>query len=340
MARDHYSIGEVLALLQHDFPDVTISKIRFLESQGLIDPERTPSGYRRFVEHDLQRLRWILVQQRDHYLPLKVIRERLDAGEPVLAGSPTATATMVASASAGSDDARDHPGAPSSVLEEPMDDSGDDSADDIAVRAASDVDFPDVGFPATVSPNGTPEPEAQPAQPATSNDQVPLDAGSSGATPSVRPAVVRPPDPETPFPEAPAELAPAAESGRVALTRDELAVESGLDVPTITALERFGLLKGRPAGASVLYNGDALATARLAARFAEHGLEPRHLRAIRQAAEREIGLFAQVVGPLLQRRDTAAHERAAVTLDELIALAADLHGLLARRLADDEIGPG
>ena len=73
----HLSIGEVLALLQPEFPDVTISKIRFLESQGLLDPERTPSGYRKFYEDDLARLRWILTQQRDHFLPLKVIKERL-----------------------------------------------------------------------------------------------------------------------------------------------------------------------------------------------------------------------------------------------------------------------
>src|SRR5437870_9871557 len=72
------SIGEVLALLKGEFPDVTISKIRFLESQGLIDPERTPSGYRKFYEADVTRLRWILHQQRDHFLPLKVIKERLD----------------------------------------------------------------------------------------------------------------------------------------------------------------------------------------------------------------------------------------------------------------------
>ncbi|MBX3286189.1 MAG: MerR family transcriptional regulator, partial [Actinobacteria bacterium] len=72
MADAHLSIGEVLALLQEEFPDVTISKIRFLESQGLVDPERTPSGYRRFYERDIERLRWILRQQREHYLPLKV----------------------------------------------------------------------------------------------------------------------------------------------------------------------------------------------------------------------------------------------------------------------------
>jgi DNA-binding transcriptional MerR regulator len=74
----HLSIGEVLEQLRDEFPDVTISKIRFLESQGLIDPERTPSGYRKFSGHDLDRLRWILLQQRDHFLPLRVIKERLD----------------------------------------------------------------------------------------------------------------------------------------------------------------------------------------------------------------------------------------------------------------------
>ena len=79
--KPHLSIGEVLALLQPDFPDVTISKIRFLESQGLIDPERTPSGYRKFYDDDLERLRWILTQQRDHFLPLKVIKDRIDDGD-------------------------------------------------------------------------------------------------------------------------------------------------------------------------------------------------------------------------------------------------------------------
>jgi DNA-binding transcriptional MerR regulator len=75
--RAHSSIGEVLSLLQEEFPDVTISKIRFLESQGLLDPERTPSGYRKFYDEDIDRLRWILRQQREHFLPLKVIKDRL-----------------------------------------------------------------------------------------------------------------------------------------------------------------------------------------------------------------------------------------------------------------------
>ena len=78
----HFAIGEVLAHLQSEFPDVTISKIRFLESQGLIDPERTASGYRMFYDADLRRLRWILHQQREYFLPLKVIKERLDEHGP------------------------------------------------------------------------------------------------------------------------------------------------------------------------------------------------------------------------------------------------------------------
>jgi DNA-binding transcriptional MerR regulator len=87
------SIGEVLGVLQPDFPDVTVSKIRFLESEGLIDPERTASGYRKFYQRDLDRLRFILTLQRDSYLPLKVIRERLaefDAGLVPVAATASA----------------------------------------------------------------------------------------------------------------------------------------------------------------------------------------------------------------------------------------------------------
>ncbi len=72
------SIGQVLAVLKSDFPDISISKIRFLESEGLITPERAPSGYRRYAATDVERLRYVLTVQRDHYLPLKVIREHLD----------------------------------------------------------------------------------------------------------------------------------------------------------------------------------------------------------------------------------------------------------------------
>jgi len=93
--RDYLSIGEVLDEIRTEFPDISISKIRFLESEGLIEPERTPSGYRKFFPKDLDRLRYILGLQRDHFLPLKVIKERIAGGAnggapvPAPAGAPT-----------------------------------------------------------------------------------------------------------------------------------------------------------------------------------------------------------------------------------------------------------
>ncbi len=78
---DGVSIGEVINLLKGEFPDVSVSKVRFLESQGLIDPHRSPSGYRQFLEDDIKRLRFILQQQRDHFLPLKVIKSKLTMWE-------------------------------------------------------------------------------------------------------------------------------------------------------------------------------------------------------------------------------------------------------------------
>ncbi|MFW0785018.1 MerR family transcriptional regulator [Gordonia sp. CPCC 206044] len=92
------SIGSVLALLREDFPDVTISKIRFLESEGLITPERAPSGYRRFSSADCDRLRFVLTAQRDRYLPLKVIKEQLDAIDGGDAGSGPGGTRLLTSA--------------------------------------------------------------------------------------------------------------------------------------------------------------------------------------------------------------------------------------------------
>jgi DNA-binding transcriptional MerR regulator len=91
-SRDYLSIGEVLVTLKPEFPDVTISKIRFLESEGLITPERTASGYRKFFDRDVTRLRTILKLQRDEYLPLRVIRERLDGDQQSSSGTAERTA--------------------------------------------------------------------------------------------------------------------------------------------------------------------------------------------------------------------------------------------------------
>ncbi|MGY1702523.1 transcriptional regulator FtsR [Geodermatophilus sp. SYSU D00766] len=103
------TIGAVLTALRDDFPDVTISKIRFLESEGLVAPQRTPSGYRKFSRADVDRLRYVLTAQRDHYLPLRVIKEHLDAldrGLPVPGtGSPAVQAPGPSPAAASVPDA-------------------------------------------------------------------------------------------------------------------------------------------------------------------------------------------------------------------------------------------
>jgi DNA-binding transcriptional MerR regulator len=88
--RGYLGISEVLAQLRADFPDVSVSKIRFLETEGLIEPARAPSGYRRFDAADVERLRYILAAQRDQYLPLRVIKERLGGGEPPSPPPPAA----------------------------------------------------------------------------------------------------------------------------------------------------------------------------------------------------------------------------------------------------------
>ncbi len=146
----HLSIGEVLALVQEDFPDVTISKIRFLESQGLIAPERTAAGYRKFYDSDIERLRWILRQQRDHFLPLKVIRKMLDQGvdvspegQPTLwSSAATGPATGEPDVEAGSEEAErtidvTDPGRAEREHTDPADDDRhDDEADDEAERSA------------------------------------------------------------------------------------------------------------------------------------------------------------------------------------------------------------
>jgi len=95
-ARAYYGIGEVIAQLSGEFPDVRISKIRFLEAEGLIEPARSPSGYRRFSRRDVERLRYILTAQRDQYLPLRVIKEKLDTPDG------TAELAELAAPSAGS----------------------------------------------------------------------------------------------------------------------------------------------------------------------------------------------------------------------------------------------
>ena len=208
-----FTIGEVIAVLRSDFPDLTISKIRFLEAEGLITPERTTSGYRAFSPTDVDRLRAILLLQRDQYLPLKVIRERLD---------------------------------------------------------------------------GDAETTAQPG---------------------TRPADFRP------------------GGGRVRLHGDELAEALGVPLDTVHSLESQGLITTLPTGH---FDEDAYAVVAVFARLAEFGIEPRHLRGFRAAADRDAGLVHQATGPYRRRSVEQAEELTRELAALLVALRA---GLLRAELA-------
>ncbi|MCP3802139.1 MerR family transcriptional regulator [Allokutzneria sp. A3M-2-11 16] len=219
------SIGAVLAQLRSEFPEVTISKIRFLESEGLVRPARTSSGYRQFAKADIERLRFVLAAQRDHYLPLKVIKEQLDAVDLAEHGTDPAAAQL-------------------SVV---------------------------------------PRPDARPE---------PVDGAR-----------------------------------RRRLTREEFLDATGVGEGLLGELEQYGLV--RP-GAAGFYEQDAVPIARTAKELTGFGIEPRHLRAFRSSADREVALLEQIVAPVLRQRDPRARERAEEILDRLAALSVSLHAMLVK----------
>jgi hypothetical protein len=124
----------------------------------------------------------------------------------------------------------------------------------------------------------------------------------------------------------------------VNLTADELAGASGLSVDELGELQRYGLLVGRPVGDTTYYDEEALTVARLAAGFRRFGIEARHLRMYRTAADREASFFEQIVMPLLKQRNPAARRRAVDTLAELARLGQGLRGSLLRSALKDNTG--
>jgi DNA-binding transcriptional MerR regulator len=227
-----FSIGEVLEQLRPDFPGLHISKIRYLETEGLVSPERTPAGYRKFSADDVARLRYVLTAQREHYLPLKVIREHLDAMDRGLE-PPELPVTG--------------PQVPRVVL------SGD----------------------------GMPSPEAF-----------------------------------------------AAGGPELRLSRAELVETAGIDDDLLQQLVDFGMVRLRPG--TKYFDGDALVIAKAAGELASYGLEPRHLRAFKTAADREVGLVQQVSEPLRRQRDAGAQARAEEAVREIAALSVKLHATLVK----------
>ena len=226
------SIGQVLPLLKSEFPDISISKIRFLESEGLVAPERAPSGYRRYSEADVDRLRYILRMQRDHYLPLKVIRENLS-----------------------------------------MMDRG--------------IEAPTADTPAAQAPAANPKPVSVPE--------------------------TGPPAPESPRP--------------IKLTRRELIQVSGLSEATLIELERQQMVV--PRRGSLYYGREALTVCVVARKLQGYGMDTRHLRAIKQAAEREAGLVEQAVRPHLVRSANPAQ-----TLRDVSQLVVHAHAALMYTLLE------
>jgi DNA-binding transcriptional MerR regulator len=236
-SRARLSIGEVLGQLRGDFPGLNISKIRFLEAEGLIEPERTPSGYRKFSHQDVERLRYVLTCQREHYLPLKVIREHLDAIDRGLEPPALNGATV--------------PQVPRVVL------AGD-------------------GYPSS-------------------------DTFTQDAT-------------------------------ELRLSRNELLTAAEIEEPLLEQLETFGLVRPRTGGshAGAPYDGDALVIAKTAGELAAFGLEPRHLRAFRTAADREVGLVEQVVSTMRRGRDASASARAEEAISQIAGLSVRLHVALVK----------
>jgi DNA-binding transcriptional MerR regulator len=240
--RDGLSIGAVLAQLRGDFPDVTISKIRFLESEGLVQPGRTPSGYRQFAAADVERLRFVLSAQRDHYLPLKVIKEQLDAA---------------------------------------------DQGSEPVVQAVSAQRLP--------------------------RKLVSLGSFDSGRGDGERSSLPSAED--------------FATEREIRLTLEELLAQAGIDAATLAELQQYGLV--RP-GAAGFYDGDAVLVAQTVKAMTEFGIEPRHLRAFRASADREVGLLEQIVSPIYRHRDADAKARADEVVKELAALSVALHTLLVK----------
>ncbi|MCU1400815.1 MAG: putative MerR family transcriptional regulator [Acidimicrobiales bacterium] len=367
----YLSIGEVLGLLLEDFPDVTISKIRFLESQGLIEPERTPSGYRKFYDHDVDLLRAILHEQRENFLPLKVIRDRIESGgiqtDSTGARTPPrgirnvdtngAAARAVASRAAPAREATSGEPDRDSVFRRT--DGGPEWADGRALIPGA-FNSASPAAPVTMS---VPVVSAMPANPTVDIAALTEAPASVIPVPPVEPVAVEttpaPPEPtavaQEPVPSvqpvsspepvaAPADkqalalvhhapvstrtpvTAPAAAG--MPLDRDELCAAAGITVEDLAQLESFGLVAGRGTGRDVTYTADALAIAAIAGRFLANGIDARHLRTWRQAADREAALFEQRIMPLLRQRNPQSRQAALDTLTQLADLGGQLRGAL------------
>lgn len=354
MAEDtHLAIGDVLELLKAEFPDIRISKIRFLESQGLINPERTPSGYRKFYRDDVMRLQWVLRQQRDNFLPLKVIRERLETGAVDLSdlGEPAAQPSLWEV----SDADRPAPAGATVSAEQSATAPQGGGVGAVVVADTPDVEIatePPVAEPPATESNemrrddlGGGEPDPTPEAPDAAGDasngtgerldiarlqEAPDSAGTARSGRMNGPTGVDMSGETPPRSEAVDEV----DDGDVAdrLQRAEVCVRAGIDDRTLAELERYGVLAADSEGT---FDRRSVAIARLGGRFGEQGLEARHLRMFRMAAEREAGTYLQLVAPVMRQRNPSAREAARARLIELEQLGEELRRELVLDLIED-----
>jgi DNA-binding transcriptional MerR regulator len=402
--RTYLSIGDVLTLLRQEFPDVTISKIRFLESQGLVNPERTPSGYRKFYDHDVERLRWVLRQQREHFLPLKVIKGRLE-DETQTSDSQASSGNGRRSSEAGSRgvaqvagtprdaDVGEHPSRRSTAVgleDRGLKDRGSKEKGRSEGPEDAGREIPD-HLPGFDPPGGQDLLErhlaGQHSRSAGSGPSRPLGTTTTGN--AARAAGQGPPVPDrdrtfggglkapwagtvgahepgnsqdawhpsTPsaarsgaheghVPEK-AQNEPAArisDSGRAPragagrFTVAEIAAAAGLTESAIEELESYGILSSRNVGGIVHFDESELTIARVAAEFAQFGIEPRHLRLYKHASEREAGFVEQLVLPLLKQRNPEARKRAAEMVADLTRLGEGLRVAMVARSLQDLLG--
>ncbi|MFL6270447.1 MAG: MerR family transcriptional regulator [Actinomycetes bacterium] len=302
------SIGEVLGILKPEFPDITVSKIRFLEGAGLVQPDRSASGYRKFSEDDVARLRFVLRAQRDQYLPLRVIRQRLTdlerAGGLDIKPGPAGSGAAGAEGSAAGSPGAVRPGAEGGLGSEA---SGARSSKGAGARAP---EASAAGTAGTVRSSGAGAPGSS-------------GAGAGGAGGSA--AAVGQPARGTGGGFA------AAPPSDAQFTRDELCRAAGANVEQLLELESFGLVSARGSGdRGAWYGGDDLVLLRLARELADYGLEARHLRMYKLFAEREAALFEQVVAPLVRQRNPEARARARDTIQSLAQLGGRMRDLALR----------
>ena len=404
-SRTYLSIGDVLTLLREEFPDVTISKIRFLESQGLVNPERSPSGYRKFFEHDVERLRWVLRQQREHFLPLKVIRDRLADGDlddhlgaERPNGKSVQPAHVAAVAGATSDYGHEQPTkadeeAMARILADATRRAAARLPEETQPRRGLQVVAEDEGSPRAATGSAAPREvaSAEPARRASGErrgDAVAPASGRTGrgATGVARPGRTRQRDGTAPRdghdPRHPAGSRPPARRDRArvrarqarrgkgavagppttgaagpptteaagppttgaaivtgaSLSADELCGASGLSLEEVAGLKSFGLLESVTVAGIETYDENALTMANLAAAFGSFGIEARHLRLYKNAADRELGLIEQVVIPLLRQRNPESRQRAVERADQLAALGQSMRATLLRQALRRHLG--